>query len=153
MNSSVESIELATHEWRAEKESFERRVGLVVGTIDKVGLAPGLLATFFSWHTLREISPGWGESVVGSVAYAMPFLYFPGILAHLLVLDMDRGLKLLELVLLRKRSASGIASGGKGSAEGRPCVEVGARSSPGASGSKADIGRLAASVKRSKLMK
>lgn len=43
----VGQLELLALELKAEKEFFERRIGLAVGAIEKLGLGPGFLAVAF----------------------------------------------------------------------------------------------------------
>lgn len=94
-------LEIIALEVKSERDSFERRLSLVVGSIEKVGLAPGLLAAFLSLPQL----PGNSNQWVLSLAYATPALYFFGAMAHFLAMRLDRMSKLLELVIARKRAA------------------------------------------------
>lgn len=94
-------LEIIALEVKSEREFFERRLALVVGSIEKVGLAPGLLAAFLSLHQL----PGTLNQWVLGLAYATPALYFFGAMAHFLAMRLDRMSKLLELVIGRKKAA------------------------------------------------
>lgn len=93
-------LEVVALEVKCEREYFERRLALVVGSIEKVGLAPGLLAAFLALHQL----PGNLNQWVFSLAYATPAFYFFGAMAHFLVMRLDRMGKLLELVVSRKKA-------------------------------------------------
>ncbi len=93
-------LEVVALEIKSEREFFERRVALVVGSIEKIGLAPGLLAAFLSLHQL----PGNLDLWMLSLAYATPALYFFGAMAHFLAMRLDRMNKLLDLVIERKKA-------------------------------------------------
>ncbi len=95
----LENLELICLEIRAEKESFERRISLLIGSIDKFGLLPGLIAAFVS---LQNISKNQSELFL-ALAYATPILYIFGALSHFLVMRLDRMAKLIELVITRKK--------------------------------------------------
>lgn len=99
---SLNLLEFAHLEVRAEREYFERRVSLVVGAIDKLGVAPGLLAAFLSLHQLRGIGFEWW---VLSLAYATPVLYLFAVMAHYLLMRLDRMVRLLELVITHKKDS------------------------------------------------
>jgi hypothetical protein len=98
---SLALLEITALEVKSEREFFERRLSLVVGSIEKIGLAPGLLATFLSLNQL----PGSLNQWVLGLAYTTPTLYFFGAMAHFLVMRLDRMSKLLELVIGRKKAA------------------------------------------------
>lgn len=92
-------LEVLALEIKAERDFFERRISLVVGAIEKVGLAPGLLATFLSLRKLPgDISP-W----IAGLAYATPALYFFAALAHFLAMRLDRMSKLVELAIAYRK--------------------------------------------------
>lgn len=96
-------LEVIALEVRAEREFFERRISLVVGAIEKVGIAPGLLAAVLSLYKLPSDLADWALGI----AYATPMLYFMGMIAHFMVMRLDRMTKLLELAIARKRAAAG----------------------------------------------
>lgn len=93
-------LEIVALEVRAEREFFERRISLIAGPIEKVGLGPGLLATFLSLHQMPSNLSNW----VLALAYATPALYLLGVMSHFLVMRLDRMSKLLELAIARKRA-------------------------------------------------
>lgn len=99
LHSPIEHLELLHLELKAEKEFFERRLSLVVGAIEKVGLAPGLLAAGVSFSNLKTGQPDW----VSALAYATPVLYVSGVAAHFLLMRLDRFAKLTELAVARKK--------------------------------------------------
>jgi hypothetical protein len=83
-------------EVKAEREFFERRIGLYVGAIEKVGIIPGLLA-------LPSIFKDANWNWVTTVAVAMPFIYVAALRGHAYVIRLDRNVKLLELIIGRKK--------------------------------------------------
>jgi hypothetical protein len=99
---SVEQLEFVLLELKAERGFFERRLSLVVGAIEKVGLGPGLLAAGISLSNIKADQPEW----VSALAYATPILYVFGVGAHFLLMRLDRFVKLTELAVGRKRSLS-----------------------------------------------
>jgi hypothetical protein len=101
MRKPLDKLEVVMIELKAERDSFERRISLVVGAIEKVGLAPGLLATIIS---LQNLKPGQSKWIYG-LAYGTPLLYIFGAVAHFLVMRLDRMTKLLELAIARKKVA------------------------------------------------
>lgn len=96
---STEHLELLLLELKAEKEFFERRLSLVVGAIEKVGLGPGLLAAGISLSNIKADQPEW----VSALAYATPVLYVFGVRAHFLLMRLDPFVKLTELAVGRKK--------------------------------------------------
>lgn len=100
VRNAVEDLELLLLEIKAEKEFFERRLSLVVGAIEKIGLGPGLLAAGVSLSNLKSDQPEW----VSALAYATPILYLFGVAAHFLLMRLDRFVKVVELAVSRKKS-------------------------------------------------
>lgn len=103
LRSPLEDIELLLLQLKAEKEFFERRLSLVVGSIEKVGLVPGLLAAGISLSNLKSDQSEW----VVALAYATPLLYLFGAGAHFLLMRLDRMTKVTELAVARKKSLMG----------------------------------------------
>lgn len=96
----VEDLELLLLEVKAEKEFYERRISLVVGAIEKIGLGPGLLAAGVSLSNLKSDQPEW----ISALAYATPILYLFGMAAHFFLMRLDRLVKVVELAVSRKKS-------------------------------------------------
>jgi len=92
-------LEVTALEVRAEREFLERRIALLVGAVEKVGLAPGLLAAFLSFHKLPSDLNPW----ITSLAYATPFLYMLAVTAHFSAMRLDRMSKLLELAIAHRK--------------------------------------------------
>ena len=99
MRKPLDTLELALLEVKAERDFFERRISLVVGAIEKIGLAPGLFAALISLQNLKP-----GQEWIYGLAYATPVLYIMGALAHFLVMRLDRMAKLLELAIARQKA-------------------------------------------------
>jgi RNAse (barnase) inhibitor barstar len=109
MPKPLEQVELLLLEVKAEKDSFERRISLFVGSIEKVGIVPGLLALAFSLSNLKQGQSKW----VTALAYATPILYFVGAGGHYLIMSLDRKVKILELVIARKKEKIAEAANSK----------------------------------------
>ncbi|MDN5537829.1 hypothetical protein [Comamonas sp.] len=92
-------LEVVALEVKAEREFFERRISLVVGAIEKLGLAPGLLAVFLSLHKLPNDTSPW----IAALAYATPALYLFAVMAHYLAMRLDRMNKLLDLAIAHRK--------------------------------------------------
>lgn len=92
---SPEAVRFIIMELRAEKDSLERRLALIVGSLEKVGIIPGVLALAVVLSKLGEGQPDW----VYVVAYAVPVFYAFGVISHFLLMRLDRVIQLLELVL------------------------------------------------------
>lgn len=99
MHKPLEQVEFLLLELKAEKDFFERRISLFVGSIEKVGIFPGLLAVVFSFSNLKQGQSGW----ITALAYVTPILYFFGAGGHYLIMRLDRQVKILELVMERKK--------------------------------------------------
>lgn len=91
-------LELSLIEMKTERDAFEKRIALIVGVIDKVGLLPGIVAIFVSLPKIKAIDIDW----VLAIAYAMPFLYFMGLWTHFLINKMSRHISLMEYALEQK---------------------------------------------------
>ena len=91
-------LELSLIEMKAERVAFEKRVALIVGVIDKVGLLPGIVAIFVSLPKIKAIGIDWALAI----AYATPFLYFIGLWSHFLMNKMSRHISLMEYALEQK---------------------------------------------------
>jgi len=98
MSKKKQDLEVVLLEVVAEKEAFEKRIALLVGSIDKIGLAPGLLALFLSMNKLKDIELDW----VLAIAYAIPIFYGFGVFSHILATKMSRHITILEYVISKK---------------------------------------------------
>lgn len=100
-NKPLNTIELVSIELKEEQKFFERRIMLIVGAIEKLGLFPGLLAAFLAITQL----PGSSNQWVIALAYATPVLYLFGAYAHFTAMRLSRLNALLELVIEEKKAA------------------------------------------------
>jgi hypothetical protein len=82
------------------KNDFENRVSLLVGSIDKFGLTPGLLALIASWDKLQNITYDW----VLALAYVVPFLYAFAIYCRMTILKFESYISLLKLTIDEKNT-------------------------------------------------
>jgi hypothetical protein len=90
-------------ELKAERVAWERRLGVLIGAQEKIGIIPGLIALFAALVRPQGVVPSW---IVG-VAYVVPLLYFCGLWSHILMTKLDRGIMVLEMVIDTKQSESG----------------------------------------------
>jgi hypothetical protein len=95
----LEDIEFVRLEVSTERENFERRVSLLIGTIEKIGVIPAFLAVWVSLQALSD-PPSW----VDSLPYALVAMYIFGVVAHFQLMRLDRMLKLLDLAVVRKKA-------------------------------------------------
>jgi hypothetical protein len=87
-------------EMKAERSAFERRVGLIVGALEKIGIIPGLVALFATLTRINSFQSAW----IYGIAYGMPILYFLGVYEHYLMSRLDRFIMLLEMVIESQKS-------------------------------------------------
>jgi hypothetical protein len=99
----VEHLELMHLEIEAEKDFLERRVALVMGAIEKVGIIPGMFATLFSLSKLDQLAHH--SEWIMIFAYTTPLLYIIGVIAHFLIMRLERYVRLLELVIEKNKNA------------------------------------------------
>ncbi|HDY7997715.1 TPA: hypothetical protein ACGUON_004710 [Vibrio vulnificus] len=96
---SLEELRYLLLQLVSEKEAFSRRISLINGSIEKVGLLPGILALVVMFTKLpSEQSPPW---VVG-IALAIPFLHIFGVGMMFLISRLERSIKLVELAITKK---------------------------------------------------
>lgn len=86
----------------SERAAFEKRLALVVGSVEKVGVFPGFLAIAVVLVRLGDQQPDW----VYAVAYATPALYVMGAMSHFLLMRLERQAGLVKLVLDFKKESS-----------------------------------------------
>jgi hypothetical protein len=86
----------------SERAAFEKRLSLVAGTVEKIGILPGFLAIAVVMARLGNQQPDW----VYAVAYATPVIYVIGAMSHFLLMRLERQVKLIDLVLDLKTSSS-----------------------------------------------
>lgn len=86
-----------------EKLSYEKRIGLIVGAIDKTGAIPGLIALFYAWHQIQKDNPILGS---GLLSFALLILYAVSIRGHFLLQRVEQYLLVLESVINEKETKS-----------------------------------------------
>lgn len=97
----LQDLELLCLELKAEQEALAKRIGLTVGTIDKIGLVPGLLAALVA---IPAGDSSWSIPIK-ALAYAILPLYLLAAAAHLVQLRLDRLSRVVELALRRGKDA------------------------------------------------
>ncbi|WP_411065793.1 hypothetical protein [Vibrio rotiferianus] len=96
---SLEELRYLLLQLVSEKEAFSRRISLINGSIEKVGLLPGILALVVMFTKLpSEQSPPW----VAGIALAIPFLHIFGVGMMFLISRLERSIKLVELAITKK---------------------------------------------------
>ncbi|TMP41296.1 hypothetical protein CWB96_17900 [Pseudoalteromonas citrea] len=95
----IGTLDIVLLELRSEKEFFEKRIALVVGTIEKFGLIPGIFAVLVALSNVKADKFLW----LDALAYAVLFLYGFGVAAHHLAMRLERYSKVVELVLESKK--------------------------------------------------
>jgi hypothetical protein len=103
MRCSRTELELTAIEFKAERNALEKRIGLIAGAIDKVGLGPGLIAAIAAVVKLQGDLKGFGAAdwLMGA-AYGVLGLYAIAAFGHMSILKIDRALNLLDLVIAKK---------------------------------------------------
>lgn len=83
----------------SEREAFSKRINLLIGAIDKIGLFPGLLALFVTLSNSETIYSQW----IYIAAYVIPLLYFLGIAMHMELDKLERIEKLIDYAIEEKQ--------------------------------------------------
>ncbi|KZN50940.1 hypothetical protein [Pseudoalteromonas luteoviolacea] len=99
---SPEKLEVVLLEVKAQKHIFEQKTALLVGSIERIGFAPGILALLISLDKLSEIELDW----VLSIAYIIPIIYFFGAFSRLLASKVSRHISILELAIANQKPHS-----------------------------------------------
>lgn len=100
MSSERQKLEFVCLELIAEKNALKKRTSLVVGSIDKIGLIPGLLALFLSIDKMGSMEIDW----LLTIAYIIPVLYGAGAYFHILITRMSRHISILEYAINEKKT-------------------------------------------------
>lgn len=98
----LESIEFVLMELKFERDFFERRLALIVGAIERIGMLPGVLAIVVVLSRLGDGQPDW----VYAVAYATPVLYLFAVFAHFFLMRLDRMVRIMEMIVDWKQPAN-----------------------------------------------
>lgn len=98
---SKETLQYVLMQYKFERNAYERRSGMLAGTIDKVGIFPALAGLVLLVSNLLKI-PGvtaWG-SLLGPLLLAF---YFLSIATCQMTLKMDKVIALLEFCIQQKK--------------------------------------------------
>jgi hypothetical protein len=87
---------------KSERAYWEKRVGSLVGALDKVGMIPALIALFAIYirPEIKNLPAAW----VLSIGLGIILLYAVGILSHIWMTRLDRAIMLIEMVIEAKKS-------------------------------------------------
>ncbi len=92
---SRESLTVVRGELKSEMEAFNKRMSLIIGVMEKVGVLPGILSLIALVTKLNEAIPSWAYSLV----YALAGLYLLGLVAHFSLLKAERYVGIFDAVL------------------------------------------------------
>ena len=97
------ALKYALVQLKAERAAFERRVAMLVGALEKVGIIPGL-AALIAIYIRPEVTKSLTEWIT-VIAWATPFIYGMGMQSHLHMSILDRHIMLTEMAIEAKESA------------------------------------------------
>lgn len=100
----LDTLRLAKYAVEGEAKAFEARTSLVVGSVEKVGLLPGILALAYAHTALPSPQLSGFGYFVNIVAWANPILFFVAIAMQPTRWRLERYGKLLEMALDAKKS-------------------------------------------------
>jgi hypothetical protein len=92
---------------KAERAIWKRRVSMIVGQIEKVGLLgmiPGVAAAITIYMNPNSLASPWIHEIANALIYGTPALYVIGCVHHMLMVRFDKGIMLLEMVIEVKKS-------------------------------------------------
>ncbi len=96
---SKKELELLKLELIAEKNESEKRVSLLIGAIEKIGIFPGILALIVTVSKI-EISPN--DNWILAIAYSIPVFYFIGLVIQGCLSQFSRSIQLIDYVINEK---------------------------------------------------
>jgi hypothetical protein len=101
--STKEALELVLLEVKAERDAYLKRTAVITGPVDKLGLAPGLLATVLAISNL----PVAHSALIEVLAYAGPFWFLMGTASAVWIAPtLDRQVCVLELALAQNKAGT-----------------------------------------------
>lgn len=100
---SKTELDLALASLRVERDALEKRTGLIVGAIEKVGVMPSMLSAVLALTKLISDNSAWTDLYV-SVAYVLVGFYAIGVLAHASIIRLDKTMRLFELAISKKKT-------------------------------------------------
>jgi len=80
---------------KSERDSFERRVGVLVGALEKVGIIPGLITLYLAWLKFGSND----ISLEPEIATGIFLLYFFAFYCHFLFSRLDRFIYTIDTVI------------------------------------------------------
>jgi len=83
-----------------ERQAFERRVGVLVGALEKIGIIPGIFTLLFAFWSKINLSPA--PYIVEGAAIGVLFLYVMAFNFHFHFNRLDRYIGLFEYVIERE---------------------------------------------------
>ncbi len=98
---TTEELQLGLLEIKNEREFLEKRMNLLIGPIDKLGILPGIVATITALTKIPE-NYNW----ISAIAYGYMVLSFLSLFFYQLVMRYERMIALTELALESKSSSA-----------------------------------------------
>jgi hypothetical protein len=103
MRRNLLSLEYALLALKTERDHLERRMGILVGSLHKVGLGPALIGAALVIHQLWEKDLQLLTPVM-ALAYAIPCLYMIASYAEPYWMRLDRNIRLFEHLVTEKKA-------------------------------------------------
>ncbi|MGL6001711.1 MAG: hypothetical protein ACRCZ4_06355 [Plesiomonas sp.] len=97
---SLEELRYLQMELSAETNAFTKQTHLISGSIEKIGLIPGILSLVVIWNKLPNQQTGW---IVG-IALSIPCLQFFSICMLTLLSRFERTIKIIDIAILQKNT-------------------------------------------------
>ena len=101
LEKKLEHLKFLKLELDAEKNAFSKRISLMVGALERIGLLPGVFGILVIIGEFGTEQSDWAYAL----AYATPILYLAGVGMHLLVSRLDRITQLVGYAIDMKESA------------------------------------------------
>lgn len=98
---TTEELQLGLLEIKNEREFLEKRMNLLIGPIDKLGILPGIVATITALTKIPE-NYNW----ISAIAYGYMVLSFLSLFFYQLIMRYERMIALTELALESKSSSA-----------------------------------------------
>lgn len=99
----IDHLKFLSLELKAEHNAFTKRISLIIGAIEKIGILPGILALLVVFIRLGDKEQSeW----VYVLIYINPALYIAGAGMHLLLNRLERINMLIEYIVEQKELAS-----------------------------------------------
>lgn len=100
---TTEELQLGLLEIKNEREFLEKRMNLLIGPIDKLGILPGIVATITALTKIPE-NYNW----ISAIAYGYMVLSFLSLFFYHLIMRYERMIALTELALESKSPSPAI---------------------------------------------